>query len=426
MSRLTDLGIRRAKAKSSVYTLSDGRGLGLRIEPSGAKRWHFRFYWQGKQQRISFGCFPEVDLCLARERRENARQLVARGIDPRLVEAVGDDSVSSVAGVTFGAFAEQWKALKLLKLGTELKQRQSTRVQIERYLRKDLLPHLGHLPLDSISQREVLAVLRKIEARGALSIAEKCRGWLNELFRHAIAEGLIRVNPVNDVDVVLLPCRPPRHNPFLRMEALPELLCRLEDYQGDRRVVLGIKLLLLTAVRPGELRYAEPCHFDLDKGLWNIPPEQVKQLQRLALSLPKGSVPPFVVPLPRQAIEIVEELLRLRFRGQRYLLPHRSEPALCISENTLNQCLRRLGYKDRLTTHGIRATISTALNELGYPREWIEAQLSHSDKDQVRAAYNHALYVEQRREMMQAWADRLDAWALEGNCLAEHPLACSG
>lgn len=149
----------------------------------------------------------------------------------------------------------------------------------------------------------------------------------------------------------------------------------------------------------------------------------MKQLQRLALSLPKGSVPPFVVPLPRQAIEIVEELLRLRFHGQKYVLPHRSEPQVCISENTLNQCLRRLGYKDRLTTHGIRATISTALNELGYPKEWIEAQLSHSDKDQVRAAYNHALYVEQRREMMQTWADKLDGWTLEGHGLAKHALA---
>ncbi|WVD62152.1 tyrosine-type recombinase/integrase [Orbus mooreae] len=210
--------------------------------------------------------------------------------------------------------------------------------------------------------------MRQIEARGALSIAEKCRGWLNELFRHAIAEGLIRVNPVNDVDVVLLPCRPPRHNPFLRMDDLPELLSRLANYQGDRRIMLGIRLLLLTAVRPGELRYAEPCHFDLDKGLWHIPPEQVKQLQRLALSLPKGSVPPFVVPLPKQAITIIKELLRLRYQGQRYLLLHRSEPQLCISENTLNQCLRRLGYKDKLTTHGIRATISTALNELAYPK----------------------------------------------------------
>lgn len=343
MSRLTDLGIRRAKAKASVYTLSDGRGLSLRIEPSGAKLWHFRFYWQGKQQRISFGYFPEVDLSLARERREETRQLLARGIDPRLVEAVEEDSVSSVAGVTFGEFAEQWKALKLLKLGTELKQRQSTRVQIERYLRKDLLPSLGHLPLDSISQREVLVVLRQIEARGALSIAEKCRGWLNELFRHAIAEGLISVNPVNDVDVVLLPCRPPRHNPFLRMNDLPELLGRLEEYQGDRRIVLGIKLLLLTAVRPGELRYAEPCHFDLVKGVWNVPPEQVKQLQRLALSLPKGSVPPFMVPLPRQAIEIVEELLRLHFRGQKYVLPHRSEPQLCISENYIESVFTAFG-----------------------------------------------------------------------------------
>jgi integrase len=413
MKELTDLGIRRAKPKNSVYTLSDGRGLSLRVEPSGAKLWHFRFYWQGKQQRVSFGCFPDVDLKLARQRREDTRIMIASGIDPRRYQPAKQEE----QGITFREFAQQWKELKLKKLGSDrLKNRQSTRVQIERYLRKDLLPGLGDMLLASITQKEILAVLRDIEARGALSITEKCRSWLNEIFRHAIAEGHIKVNPVNDVDIVLLPCRPPQHNPFLRMDELPELLARLKDYQGDRRIQLGVKLLLLTAVRPGELRYSEPQHFDLEAGLWKVPPEHVKQLQKLVKHAPQGtSIPPFIVPLPAQAIEIIKELMSYTFQSQKYLLPHRSDPRLCISENTLNQCLRRLGYKDRLTTHGIRATLSTALNELGYNKEWIEAQLSHSDKDQIRAAYNHAMYVEQRRKMMQEWADKIDQWEQEGN-----------
>ena len=412
MRELTDLGIRRVKPKSSVYTLSDGRGLSLRVEPGGAKLWHFRFYWQGKQQRISFGRFPNVDLKTARQRREDARVMLASGIDPRGYQPEQEKN----SDMTFGIFAQQWKELKLKKLGSDrLKNRQGTRVQIERYLRKDLLPALGELPLAFITQKEILCVLRGIEARGALSITEKCRSWLNEIFRYAIAEGHIKHNPVADVDVVLLPCRPPRHNPFLRMDELPELLAKLAAYQGDRRIQLGVKLLLLTAVRPGELRYAESAHFDLNNQLWNVPPEHVKQLQKLVKHAPQGAViPPFIVPLPTQAVAIIKELMSYAFQSQKYLLPHRSNPSLCISENTLNQCLRRLGYKDRLTTHGIRATISTGLNEFGYNKEWIEAQLSHSDKDQIRAAYNHAQYVEQRKTMMQEWADRLDQWEQQG------------
>ena len=406
MAYLTDYKVRRAKPQTSPYSLKDGRGLSLRIEPAGGKLWHFRFYWQGKQQRISFGTYPEVNLNTARQRRDDARVMLANNIDPR----THITPTPATPSLTFGEFVEHWKTLKLKKLGPDLKHRQSTRIQIERYLRKDLLPGLGHLPLTDITQKEILTTLRHIENRGALSITEKCRGWLNEIFRHAIAEGHIRFNPVSDIDIVLLPCRPVKHNPHLTMDELPALLHALHAYQGDKRIQLGVNLLLLTAVRPGELRYAEPQHFDLDAGLWKIPPEHVKQLQKHVRSQPKGSVPPFIVPLPRQAITIITELLSYRFSGQKYLLPHRTEPSLPISENTLNQCLRRLGYTDRLTTHGIRATLSTALNELGYQKEWIEAQLSHSDKDQVRAAYNHAQYVEQRRAMMQEWADRLDEW----------------
>lgn len=411
MSLLTDLGIRRAKPKQSVYSLKDGRGLLLRVEPNGSKLWHFRFYWQGKQQRISFGSFPDVDLKMARQRREDARTLIASGIDPRSHKE-DDVQADTVNKITFAEFAEYWKTFKLKKLGVDaVKNRQSTRVQIERYLHKDLLPCLGELALEQITQKEILVTLRKIEARGALSIADKCRGWLNEIFRHAIAEGHVQFNPVADVDIVLLPCKPTKHNPFLTTDELPELLQALNHYQGDRRIMLGVKLLLLTAVRPGELRFSEPEQFDLDAGLWKIPPEHVKQLQKLVRHAPKGmQIPPFIVPLPTQAIAIIEELLSYRFQKQKYLLPHRTEPSLCISENTLNQCLKRLGFHNRLTTHGIRATISTALNEQGYPKEWIEAQLSHADPNQVRRAYNHAQYIEQRRTMMQEWADSLDKW----------------
>lgn len=315
---------------------------------------------------------------------------------------------------TFAAFSLRWKAFKYRKLGLDNQhKRQSTHIQIERYMAKDLLPGLGHLPLDRITKADVLKVLRNIEMRGALSIAEKCRSWLNELFRHAIAEGIIEANPAADMDILALPQKPTLHNPYLTMQELPEFLAKLANYSGSQQTQLGIRLLLLTGVRTGELRQAKPELFDLANGLWKIPAENVKQLQKQVRASSR-EVPPYIVPLPTQAIAIIQQLIAGNYSWQPYLLCHRSDPMQIISENTLNCGIKRLGYHDKLTGHGIRATISTALNELGYQKEWIEAQLSHSDKDQIRAAYNHAQYVEQRRQMMQDWADMLDTWQQQG------------
>jgi integrase len=175
--------------------------------------------------------------------------------------------------------------------------------------------------------------------------------------------------------------------------------------------------LLLTGVRTGELRSAMPEQFDLERGLWIIPPVLVKQLQQ-RLRLEDRDIPPYIVPLSRQAIAIVRQLLAAKPPAARYLLPHRTDPEERVSENTLNHALHRMGYRDQLTGHGIRATISTALHEIGYNTKWIDAQLSHTDPNQVRKAYNHAQYVEQRRRMMQDWADRLDRWERLGQAEA--------
>src|SRR5690606_7889599 len=192
---------------------------------------------------------------------------------------------------------------------------------------------------------------------------------------------------------------------------LPEMLQKLRAYRGrSPQTRLGIRLLLLTGVRTGELRLATADQFDLERGLWIIPPQIVKQLQtrmRKAGKRPQD-VPPYVVPLSIQATKIVRYLLGEMKPAQRYLLAHRSDLKKRISENTLNSALQRMGYQDQLTGHGIRGTLSTALNEIGYPRIWVDAQLSHSDPNKVSAAYNHAKYVEPRRRMMQDWADRLD------------------
>jgi integrase len=222
--------------------------------------------------------------------------------------------------------------------------------------------------------------------------------------------GGLEANPASDLDVVAAPKPPVAHNPFLRLHQLPELLRKLRSYRGTITTQLGIRLLLLTGVRTGELRLATPDQFDLERGLWTIPPEVVMQLQdgmRKRGKRPQDS-PPYIVPLSVQAIEVVRYLLELVKPAQRRLLAHRGDLKKRISENTLNAALKRMGYEGLLTGHGIRGTLSTALNEIGYPKIWVDAQLSHADPNKVSATYNHALYVEPRRRMMQDWADRLD------------------
>lgn len=412
---LTDTAVRQAKPKAKPYAIRDFDGLFLFVAQTGTKSWHFRFTWQSKEVRRSLGTFPALTLKEARQRRDELRLLLSKGIDPRRRD--GEGGLPGM--VTFEKYSRNWLEFKLRKLNASVskekknKGRQGTAVQIERYLRLDILPVLGDKALRHITPADVLAVQRRIEARGALSIAEKVRSWLNEIFRSAVATGEISFNPAADMDIVALPYRRNRHNPYLRMEEMPQLMADLQHMKATRQTKLALRLLLLTGVRTGELRFAEPHQFDLEAGLWRIPAEDVKQLQKHKREK-DNKIPDYLVPLPRQAIEIIEELQSYLCLGQRYLLPHKSDLREAISENTLNGALKRMGYQDRLTGHGIRATISTALNELGYNKDWIEAQLSHSDKDPIRKIYNHAQYVEERRKMMQEWADRLDEWEREG------------
>lgn len=406
---LSDLIFRQAKATGKLYNLPDLDGLGLVVSPVGGKSWHFRYYWLGKQKRISLGNYPEISLRDARILRDEARALLAKGINPHTDRKQKRHAIQLAAEHTFKAVFDAW----VVHRRKELKEgRQSTLSQILRIFDRDVLPSLGKMSIFDIRRPQLLGVLAKIEERSAFTTAEKVRTWFRQMFRYAlvIVEGM-EVNPASDLDVVAAPKPPTAHNPYLRLHELPEMLLKLRDYsRRGLQTQLGIRLLFLTGVRTGELRLATPDQFDLDRGLWIIPPEFVKQLQdemRKAGKRPQD-VPPYVVPLSLQAIEVVRYLLGEMKPAQRYLLAHRSELKKRISENTLNSALRRMGYEDQLTGHGIRGTLSTALNEVGYPKIWVDAQLSHSDPNKVSSAYNHAKYVEPRRRMMQDWADRLD------------------
>ena len=405
---LSDLVVRQAKATGKAYTLPDIDGLSLAVTATGSKSWHFRYYWMKEPKRMSLGTYPEVSLREARALRDEARALVAKDINPRLHRKQKRAAVKLAGENTFEAIYKKWLAHRELGLK---KGRQTTLSILPRVFAKDVLPLLGKRSIYDIKRPDLLEVIARIERRKALSVAEKVRTWFNQMFRYAlvVVPGLEQ-NPASDLDVVALPLPPVNHNPFLRMAELPKLLQRLRKYHGRLQTQLGLRLLLFTGVRTGELRLATPDQFDLDRGLWIIPPEVVKQLQvdmRRKRQLPKD-IPPYIVPLSVQAIEIVRHLLEQLKPAQHYLFRHDSELKKRMSENTLNGALKRMGYRDLLTGHGIRGTMSTALNEIGYPKVWVDAQLSHVDPNKVSATYNHAEYVEQRRRMMQDWADRLD------------------
>ena len=420
---LSDFAVRQARATGKAYTLADSDGLSLAVTAAGGRTWHFRYYWLNKQKRMSLGTYPEVTLREARGLRDEARAWLAKGLNPRIHRKQKRATVRLADNNSFEAVYKKWLAHRELSLK---KGRHCTLSIVPRIFKKDVLPALGAVPIYEIRRPDLLEVIAKIERRKALSVAEKVRTWFNQLFRYAlvIVPGLEH-NPASDLDVVAVPLPPVNHNPFLRMPELPKLLQRLRKYRGRQQTQLGLRLLLLTGVRTGELRLATPDQFHLEQGLWIIPPDVVKQLQmhmRKKRKQPRD-IPPYIVPLSVQAVEIVRYMLDHFKPAQRYLFRHDSDLKKRISENTFNTALKRMGYLDLLTGHGIRATISTALNEIGYPKVWVDAQLSHVDPNKVSAAYNHAEYVEQRRRMMQDWADRLDLFEQNQAEAASMPLA---
>lgn len=412
---LTDAIIRNAKPKAKDYQLYDIPGLSLNVTSFGTKSFKFRVMTNGKRHNITLGQYPFLSLKEARQLAEDKRFLYKNNLIHDPTEPVNQAEVDESKAPLFSEFAQHWKSWKFNKLYGDNEEaivgkRQSTATQINRALVNDINPVIGDIPVDLITKKHTLLIQQNIESRGALSVAEKVRTWLNEMFRLAIAEGIIEVNPAADLDMLARTIRRTKHNPFLRMDELPELLKAMDHYRGDLQTLLGVKLLLLTGVRTGELRASMPNQFFLDKDIWLVPPENLKQINKLIRAgKDQVDIPPYIVPLSLQAKEVVQQLFALMFPSQPYLLHHRYHLEMMISENTLNTALKRMGFDGRLTGHGIRATISTALHEMNYEHKWIEAQLSHSDKeaDSVSNTYNHAMYVEQRKIMMQDWADKL-------------------
>lgn len=392
--RMTDAAVRNAKPRATAYKLSDGGGLYLLVTPDGGRYWRLKYRHGGRERLLALGVYPEVPLKAARQRRADARALLARGTDP---SAARKDAKRKAAAPTFADVTHQWLAAQAMAA--------STRQERERILERDILPALGGKAIDALTRQDVLAMARRLEARGANYLARRAVQICGQICRYARVHGMRHDNPAEDVTAALAP-HTPRHHACVPESELQGLLARVRNYHGDDVTRLGLHLLALTFLRTQELTRAEWSEFDLERRVWTVPAERTKMRR------------PHVVPLSRQAMEVLAELRALAPRS-RFVLPGK-KPGAPISQNTLLYALYRMGYRTRMTGHGWRTAASTVLNgarEAGlhaFGPDVIEAQLAHQDRNAIRRAYNRAEYLPERTAMMQWWADYLDASVAKG------------
>ena len=383
---LTDTAARQAKPKEKAYTLPDTLGLSLYVATSGIKSWHFRFTWLGKQARISFGTYPETGLKEARSRRDEAREDIARGVDPRESRKEKKAGLIEAGGRTFRRVYDEWLAFRKGSISP------GTYRIISNLMELDVLPIFGGRQIDAIKRADVITLIRRIEKRGSVVTAVKVRQRMGQVFSYAIAIGLIESNPTAEMHAVTEKGAQNRPHPFLPFSELPKTIATIQQCVSGHQLRSAIMLMIYTASRPGEVRHAEWSEIDLDAATWTTPAAKIKARREHA------------VPLPTQAVELLKSMLPIT-GGLRYVFTNRSDPTMPIGTNYANNVMDLCGLTGKQSPHGFRHLFSTEMNGRGYNRDWIERQLAHADSSFIRDVYNHAAYLEQRREMMQEWAD---------------------
>lgn len=390
-AELTDTAIKNAKSKDKQWKLTDKKGLFVLVHPNGSKYWRMKYRFAGKEKMLSLGVYPDVSLKAAREGRDDARKLLSNGIDPGSIKKQTKQFVKEAAENCFESIAREWYAKHCQKWSAGHSER------IIRLFERDIFPWLGSRPIVDITAPELLAVVRRIEHRGALETAHRALGNCGMVFRYAISTQRADRDPSGDLRGALPTVKGKHHSSITDPKAIGELLRAIDGYQGSFVTKCALKIAPMVFVRPGELRHAEWKEFDLDKCEWRIPAEKMKMAKV------------HIVPLPKQAIHVLKELYPLTGHA-RYLFPSVRTHDRPMSENTVLAALRRLGYsKDEMTGHGFRSMASTILNEQGWNIDAIERQLAHIERNQVRAAYNYAQYLPERIKMMQYWADYLES-----------------
>jgi integrase len=388
--KLTDSIIKAAKSKDKRYNLPDGKGLALWVQPDGQKAWRFRYDFNGKEKMLSLGFYPAVSLAAARREHAHFKELLAQGIDPSESRKEEKQQAAIAAANSFESVARQW-----WNHWKHDKTERHAGYTIRR-MEADIFPVIGYKPVNEITAAQFIAMVRKVESRGALDIAKRVLTMCGQVMRYAVAHGLAERNPAADIKPsdVLKPAKKTNHKRLSEKE-LPELLRNIDGYDGQPLTRLALQLMALTFVRTGELIGARWEEIDLIKKEWRIPAERMKMRS------------PHIVPLGHQAITALEEIRKLA-ADDVLLFPSERRDGKTMSNNTILYALYRLGYHGRMTGHGFRGIASTILHEQGFNHDHIELQLAHTQRDAVSAAYNHALYLEPRAKMMQQWADYLD------------------
>jgi len=389
MPTLSAVRVRDAKPREKPYKLFDERGLYLLVVPSAdqyrGRLWRFRYRVNGVEKLLSLGAYPDVSLQRAREKRDEARRLLADGVDPNLQRK----TERAASAETFEALGREWLAHRA-KTTAAITQQKAT------WLLEQIFAEIGSRPIRDIAASELLATLRKIEARGHHESAHRAKQKCGQVFRYAIATGRAVRDISSDLRGALVPVVAKSHAALTDPVEIGALLRAIDAYEGQPITAAALKLAPLVFVRPGELRGARWVEFDLHACEWRIPGERMKMGQQ------------HIVPLSYQSATILKDLQALTGCGE-YVFPSLLSATRPMSNNTVNTALRRLGYsKEQMTGHGFRAMASTLLNEKGFPPDVIELQLAHAERNKVRAAYNRAQRLSERKQMMQAWADLLD------------------
>ena len=386
---LTDTAIRNSKPQNKQYKMTDEKGMYLLVNKAG-KYFRLDYRFAGKRKTLALGVYPDVKLVEAREKRNEARKMIANGIDPGQARKVKKSIQIEQTENSFETIAREWHG-KYSSIWAD-----SHAKKIIRRFELYIFPRLGTRPIAEITPPELLSVLRRVESKGILETAHRAHQNCGQVFHYAIITGRAERDPSVDIRGALTPAKHVRMATITDPKKIGELLRAIDGYEGTPVAKCALKLAPLVFVRPGELRHAEWAEIDLDKAEWRIPAEKMKMKD------------PHIVPLSTQAVEILNEIQPITGKG-RYVFPSVRTNSRPMSENTILAALRRMGYaKEEMTGHGFRAMASTLLHEQGWPSDIIERQLAHAERNSIKAAYNHAQHLPERRKMMQVWANYLD------------------
>jgi integrase len=398
MTKLTVLEVRNAAPRARPYRLSDGDGLVLQVMPNGARYWRRRYWIAGKEKMLALGIFPDVSLSDARAAAADAGRMVAAGLDPALQKRASREVQADADDDRLETVAREWLEVKKPEWSDSYHERVSTA------LVRDIYPHLGQRALSSIEPRDLLPVLLSVQRRGAKETGHRLRRWLSPVFRYGIVKGMCERDPCADLKGALMSMSHGRMPTITDPERIGHLLRAIDTYWGTQVVKTALALAPLVFQRPGDLRHAKWAEFDLAKALWTIPAERMK-----IRKVKKPLTDDHVVPLSRQAVALLTSLYPVTGHGRAgYVFPGARSSLRPMSENAVNVALHNIGFKGEIVGHGFRHMASTLLNESGWRDDAVESQLAHRDKNVIRGTYNLAKYMQERRKMMQAWADYLD------------------